>query len=265
MYINTKTSFSSIKIHIYLQARINSTRFPGKVLKKICGKSVIELLLERLSNVKNVDKIILLTGSVKKNRLLVEEAKKLNLQYFCGNEENILDRFYNAAKEFSSDIIIRITADCPLIDYNLINKGIDIFLKKDCDILSVNRNRTYPHGLDFEIFKSSSLEKAWEENLKKIGNKEEFFSTFIPPTKYMLTEKIFINYDLVNKKNFSHIRLTLDYPEDFELITKIFESLYHNNKRFRFEEILDLLKVHPELLNINKMHTKLNNEMNIEL
>jgi spore coat polysaccharide biosynthesis protein SpsF len=170
-----------------------------------------------------------------------------------------------ACKEFDSDIIIRITGDCPLIDAKLINKGIEIFLEKEFDILSVNRVRTYPHGLDFEIFTRSSLEKAWKENLKKFGTKKEFFSTFIPPTKYMMTEKSFRNYDLVNKKNFSNIRLTLDYPEDFEFVEKIFKALYYKKKTFDLDDILDFLKIHPELMKINKMHTKLNNELNIEL
>jgi len=249
---------NTINIHIYIQARMSSKRLPNKVMKKICGKSIIKLIVERLKNIKNVNKIVLVTGPLTKNKLILDEALHSNIEFFCGNEENILDRFYSASKKFNSDIIIRVTADCPLIDFNLINKGLEIFLKNKNDVLSVNRKRTYPHGFDFEIFTSSALKKSWMENLKKIGDKEKFLNTFLPPTKFLLEEKIFSNYDLINDENLSNIRLTLDYPEDLEFIKKIYESLYYENRNFTLKEILGLLQRNPELLKINKMHSKFN-------
>ena len=96
------------------------------------------------------------------------------------------------------------------------------------------------------------------ENLKKIGDKEKFLNIFLPPTKFLLEEKIFSNYDLINDENLSNIRLTLDYPEDLEFIKKIYESLYYENRNFTLKEILGLLQRNPELLKINKMHSKFN-------
>ena len=233
---------------------MGSSRLPGKVLKKICNKTILELIYERLKNISNIENIILVTGSLEQNQPLIDEAKKINLDYFCGNEENILDRFFNASKKYSSDNIIRVLADCPLVDFKLINNAIQIFNNNEFDILSIARKRTFPHGLDFEIFKKKALEISWNDKLNEIGNLDEFQSTFINPVKYMLEDKKFINYDLVNDENLSNIRLTVDFPEDFELVSIIYETLYEKNKKFTLEEILELLKQKPELLEINKKH-----------
>jgi len=229
-----------MKNHIFLQARLNSTRLPEKILKKICGKTVIELIVERLRRVDNIDDIIIVTGSELENKSLIDEAKKLNLTYFCGNDENILDRFYEASIKFNSDNIIRVTGDCPLIDFNVINKGLKIFLENDFDILSINRKRTFPDGFDYEIFKKKSLHTSWEDNIKLYKNKSEFYTTFISPAIYMLENKKFKNYDLINESDYSYLNLTLDYPEDLELITKIFEQFYPKNKYFALNEILTM-------------------------
>lgn len=244
--------------HIFVQARMGSTRLPGKVLKKILGKSVIELMIERLRHVEKIDEIIIVTGSQTKNEELISEIKKIGLTYFCGCEENILDRFYQAGIEFKSDNIIRVTADCPLIDFNLINNAISLFLEKDVDILSINKPRTFPHGLDFEIFKKDSLASSWRENRKNYSNEEEFHNSFISPAVYMLEQKKFKHYNILNNSNLSHIRLTLDYPEDFELITKIYEFIYPRNKNFGLKEILEFLNNNPALLEINKKYVQSN-------
>ena len=246
-----------MKTHIFLQARLKSAGLPNKILKKICGKTVFELIIERLKMVKNIDEIILVTDSENLNQSLIEKAKELKINYFCGSDENILDRIYQASKKFSSDTIIRITGDCPLIDFNLINKGLEIFYRLDSDILSVDRKRTYPDGFDFEVFKKEALKISWNDNLKKYKNQEEFYQIFISPAKYMLESNKFKNYDLVDKTNHSNIRLTLDYPEDLEFIKTIYEKLYITNKQFSFKEILHLLENNPELLRINQKHKNL--------
>lgn len=233
---------------------MGSSRLPGKAIKKISNKTIIELIFERLKNISNIDKIILVTGSIEQNKPLIDEAQKINLDYFCGNEENILDRFYNASKKFPSDNIIRVLADCPLIDFELIDSSLKIFQKNNFDMLSIARKRTFPHGLDFEIFKKNALEISWKDKLNEIGNIDKFLTTFINPVKHLLEDKKFINYDLINNENLSNIRLTVDFPEDFELVSKIYEELYHKNSKFTLKDILELLKQRPELLEINKKH-----------
>lgn len=243
-----------MKTHIYLQARIGSTRLPGKVLKKICGKSVLELIIERLKLVKNVEKIIIVTGPEDVNSSIIDEAKRLKVDYFCGNEQNILDRFYQTYQFFDSNVIIRVTGDCPLIDPNLINKGLEIFSRDHYDILSINRVRTFPHGFDFEIFTGEALKRSWMEVHHTYASDDDFCKSIIPPTTHMLRSQNFTNFDLINDDNLSNIRLTLDYQEDFELIAKIYEVLYKDGRYFGLSEILSLLKDRPELLKINQKH-----------
>jgi len=206
----------------------------------------------------------LVTGPEEINKALVREAVKLKLKSFCGNEKNILDRFYKASKEFQSDVIVRITADCPLIDINIINKGLKIFNQKNCDILSIVRKRSFPHGFDFEIFTKESLEISWKDMISKFPTEKEFLHSFIPPTKNMLEKKKFQNYDLINDKDLSRIRLTLDYPEDFEVIRRIYEGLYEKNKFFGMNEILKFLENNPSILEINQKYINLNHELDIE-
>lgn len=241
------------KTLVFLQARMGSTRLPGKVLKKIVNKPILELIIERLSNIVNIEKIILVTSENENNSDLISFAKKINLEYFQGNEENLLDRFFGASKLFPSENIIRINADCPLIDFNLINKGLQTFLENDYDILSTDRIRTYPHGFDFEIFKTKSLHDSWSE-IKKNYTNEKFSQTFISPVKNLLENPKFKNFDFVSESNLSHIRLTLDYAEDFNLIEKIYQNLYDKNPKFAMNEILEFLDVNPTLLKINKKH-----------
>jgi len=237
---------------IFLQARQNSTRFPNKILKKICGKTILNLITERLSLVKEIDKIILVTGEEVKNKEIVKEAKKIGLEYFCGNENNILNRFYNVAQKYNSEDIIRITGDCPLIDYEIINEGLNIFNNKKLNLICNNIPRTFPHGMDYEIFNKKHLEKNWLHH-KRIMNISEFENSFINPV-----DGIFLNS---NTKFYNHssiidnslLRLTLDYEEDYNLIKKIYEKLYFNNPRFTLEDILKLIEKEPTLLKINQM------------
>ena len=241
------------KTLIFLQARMGSTRLPGKILKKIVNKPILELILERLSNVSNVEKIILVTSENENNKELIEFAKKTDLNYFQGNEENLLDRFHCASKQFPSDNIIRVNADCPLIDFNLINEGLQKFLENDFDILSTDRIRTYPHGFDFEIFKTKSLHDSWFEIKQNYENKI-FYHTFVSPVQNLLENPKFKNFDFVSESDLSHIRLTLDYVEDFNLIEKIYHNLYNKNSKFTMNEILEFLDKNPELLKINEKH-----------
>jgi spore coat polysaccharide biosynthesis protein SpsF len=250
--------------HIFLQARINSSRLPSKIMKKIMGKTVIELTIERISQIKDITEIIVVTGPKEKNTELIKEIERLGIKYFCGNEENILDRFYKASLNFKSDIIIRITADCPLISSEIIDKGLKKFKNNNYDVLSNNRIRTFPHGMNFEIFNKKSLELAWKNVRKGFSTIEKFESEFIPPTKYLLEKKQFNNFDMISKENNSQVRITLDYLEDFKLIEKIFKSLYKNNEYFSLKKILHFLNNNPKLLEINKKYVLTKNTFEIE-
>lgn len=242
-----------MKNQIFLQARMGSTRLPRKVLSRICGKTIIELIVERLVRVKDIDRIILLTTTEKGDEELLEEAERLEMDCFRGCEENVLDRFYQASLKFKPDGIIRVTGDCPLIDPVLIDKGLDAFKESVYDVVSNVRTRTYPDGLDFEIFKSKALETAWQHNLQQFqGNKEAFEGAFINPTKYILESAKFKNWDLKNSEDLSHIRLTLDYQEDLELIKTIYENLYRQGAHLGLDEVLEFLRENPGIGDLNR-------------
>lgn len=247
-----------MKKHLYIQARLCSERLPGKILKKICKKTLIEIIFERSKRIRGIDKIIVVTGPKEKNFQLINELKRLNIEYFCGNEENILDRFYNASLHFQSDIIVRITGDNPLIDSDTISKGLEIFEKNNYDILSVNRIPSFPHGMNFEIFRRNALFKSWKENLKQFNSKEDFYTTFINPVKHMLEKKEFLNYDMMNTEKLDNFRLTVDYKEDFLLVEKIFEELYKDKRYFGLQNIIKYLRENSSLLNINKKYSTIN-------
>jgi spore coat polysaccharide biosynthesis protein SpsF (cytidylyltransferase family) len=231
---------------------------------KICGKSIIEFMIERLKTISEVSNVILVTGPEEMNSSLVDEAKKLNVDFFCGSQENILDRMYNASLSFKSDNVIRVTADCPLIDPSIIGNGLKIFSKNNIDVLSNVRVRTYPDGFDFEIIKQGALERAWNIKRKEFVDSTTFYEAFLPPTKYLLESNIFSHYDLLNKENLSNIRLTLDYPEDYELISKIAENLYFKNKLFSLSDVITFLSDNEGLLEINKKFVKLDYGIKIE-
>ena len=239
-----------MKFHIYIQARVNSTRFPKKILKKIDGKTIFEILVKRLELVSNSE-IFLITGSHLLNNELIDEAKKMNISYFSGDENNILNRFYNASQKFSTQNIIRITGDCPLIDFELVNEGAKIFSQKKIDFLLNYIPRTYPHGFDFEIFTADALENS-RNNVYNKYDESLFLSTSMNPVQEMIKSKTLVNYKMKNNIDNSNIRLTMDYLDDLKLISYVYQKLSKINPNFTSSDILNLLKLEPQLMDINK-------------
>ena len=239
-----------MKFHIYIQARVNSTRFPKKILKKIDGKTIFEILVKRLELVSNSE-IFLITGSQLLNNELIDEAEKMNISYFSGDENNILNRFYNASQKFSSQNIIRITGDCPLIDFELVNEATKIFSQQKIDLLLNYIPRTYPHGFDFEIFTADTLENS-RNNVYNKYDESLFLSTSMNPVQEMIKSKTLVNYKMKNNIDNSNIRLTMDYLDDLKLISYVYQKLSKINPNFTSSDILNLLKLEPQLMDINK-------------
>lgn len=231
---------------------MGSTRLPGKVMEKILGKSVVELTVERLKKVKNADEIVLATSLDPRNDVLVEEAEKFEIDCYRGSEENVLDRFFQTCKKFKFDVVVRVTGDCPLIDPGVIDRGIESFRKNEVDMVSNTLKRTFPHGLDVEVFAADALEKAWLAEKKRL--KDDFSEGFVNPTAYIKESGKFRHLDILNDKDLSGIRITLDYPEDLVLINEIYERLYPQNPNFGLREIEKLFEEEPQLFEINKMH-----------
>ena len=201
------------KITAIVQARIGSERLRAKVIKKINGKAIILLLLKRLSLAKEVDDIIIAIPNKKQDDVLYNILKKNNFKVFRGSEKNVLNRYYECAKRYSVQNILRITADCPLLDPKLIDKLIKIYKKNNFDYVSNIEKRTFPDGMDIEIFNFKSLHNA-NLNLNTEYDKEHV-------TKYFLRTNRLKKFNYCDKHDYSKLRLTLDTLADFDLIKKI--------------------------------------------
>ncbi|SHH83247.1 cytidylyltransferase domain-containing protein [Clostridium grantii] len=236
-----------MKVTAIIQARMGSTRLSGKVMKKLFGKTILQHVIERVSQSELIDNIVIATTNLEKDDKIVEEAKKCDVQYFRGSEDDVLSRYYYAAKENNSDIIVRITSDCPLIDPNIIDEIIEFYKTQNYDIVTNAGadllQRTYPRGLDTEVFSFKMLEEAFN-----CAN-EKYQREHVTPYIYENRNEI---YYYKNKDNFSNYRLTLDTKEDFELITNIYENLYKGEHDFYLDEIVQLFNEKPELTKINE-------------
>lgn len=236
-----------LKIVAVIQARMGSTRLPKKAIKKILDKTLIEWAKYRLQFSKTVDQIVLSTAGTKDNDVLAEHAEKIGLEYYRGSENDLVSRLLETAKKFSADAIVRITGDCPLVDPKMVDSLIEKYLKnpKNIDYVCNILPPTYPDGMDVEIISSAALERLNKEVKNKLYR--EWLTTTIMenPDKYRILN---VPYE----KNISDLRLTVDYLEDFELAEKIFKSLHEEGKIFFMEDILELFKKEPSLMEINK-------------
>ena len=239
-----------MRVVAIIQARMGSTRLPGKVMMKIQGKTVLDHVISRVKQSKETDDIVIATTTKSDDDIIEEEALRLNVKCFRGSEEDVLSRYYYAAKENNADAIVRITSDCPLIDPEVID-GMILKFKKLCssnrvDYLSNTLKRTYPRGLDAEIFLFKKLKEAL--NCADKAYQREH----VTPYFYDNTDK-FILIDYLNDVDYSNYRWTLDTKEDFELINKIYEELYCGEHDFYFNDIVELYKHNPNLKKINEL------------
>ena len=193
-------------ISVIIQARYNSTRFPGKILKKINNLTLLEILIKRLLRSKKINNLIIACTQSKHDDEIINICKKYNVKTFRGSETNVQLRYYLASKKFKVDNIIRITSDCPLIDHRLMDILIDKFFSGNYDYLSNTIKPTYPDGMDIEIFKSKLID--FKKNSKNSSlDKEHVTPSFHDKKKYKI-------YNFISKKNYSNLRLTVDTKED---------------------------------------------------
>ncbi len=226
-----------------IQARTGSTRLPSKVMKDLCGRSMIEFMVERVKRCKNIDEIIIATTDNINDNKLVHLAKKMDVKVTRGSENDVLDRFFESSKHTSSEILIRLTGDCPLIDPKLISKAIDIFVSEKVDYLCNFMPPSYPDGLDIEVFTKEALLEAHKGCKSKIQREHV--------TPWIRTSNKFKLFNLENKKDFSHMRWTVDQFEDLEVIRNIVEY-FDGRSDFSWEDVLSLAESKPFLFNANK-------------
>jgi glutamate-1-semialdehyde 2,1-aminomutase len=230
-----------------VQARMGSTRYPGKVMQLIDEKPVIELLLSRLSAAESIDKIVLATSTDDNNKPLIEHVKKLGYEVFTGSENDVLDRFYNIALQNKPDAIVRITGDCPLIDAKLLDEMVAAFKSQQVDYLSNTLTPSFPDGLDIEIFLTSALYKV-VKSAKDAEDREHV-------TSYIYSSGHFETANYANNKNYSSERWTLDEVVDLDVITNIFQH-FQPCINFTWKDVIELKKQKPELFKANEYLTR---------
>lgn len=234
-------------IYAIIQARMGSTRLPGKVMMDLCGSPVIEHVVNRLSKSELIDEIIIATSIDSNNKPLIDFCIKNDISYFVGSEDDVLDRYYQTAKENNlndNDIVIRITSDCPLIDPIIVDKVIREHISKNNDYTTNVLECTYPDGLDCEVFNFNILKETWND--ANLSSQREHVTLYIRdnPDKFKLG-------NVKNDEDFSDLRWTLDEKEDFVFINEIYKNLYNENSFFTMNDIVNLLDEKPELLEIN--------------
>jgi glutamate-1-semialdehyde 2,1-aminomutase len=232
-----------LKTIAIVQARLSSIRFPNKVMQAICGTPMIGLLLKRLSNTQLIDQIVLATSVDSCNDPLAKYVQELNYTVFRGSEDDVLDRYYHAAKEAKADSVVRITGDCPLIDPVLVDEAVNKFLDAEVDYVSNIAPPTFPDGLDIEVFSFQALETAW--NKAKMPREREHVTPFIRESGKF--SQVNFSTDL----NCSEERWTVDEPEDFEVVKKVFEH-FHPSLDFSWHNVLALNKKYPEWFASNR-------------
>ncbi len=244
----------SKRINCIIQCRLSSTRLPAKIFLPGPKMPLIDHLIERIKFSKKINKIIIAAPNTKKNNFIKEYFKE-KIDVFCGDEKNVLNRYYKCAKFYKSDIVVRITSDCPLIDYRILDHMIDYFNEQNCDFLSNVHPPSYPDGFDIEIFTYNALATA--NKLAKKNFQKEHVTPYIWDNPKLFKIK---NYWPIYIKKSLHnsYRLTLDYLDDFILISKIYKALYKKNKKFSFFDIMNYLKKKPNDTKINKKLIKVN-------
>jgi len=239
--------FEGLKTGIIIQARMDSSRLPGKVLMDINGKPMLTRVIDQVKKVKHIDEIIVATTNRDIDNKILELTYIENVNCFRGSPYDVLSRYYEAAKQYNLDIIIRITADCPLIDPKIVDKVIKLFLLNKDKIVTnggiYDIQRTYPRGLDVEVF-SFDLLNATYRSASKNYEREHV-------TPFMYSELNKVSY-LKSKVNLSHHRWTVDTLKDIEFIREIYKIIELNYMDFDYKKILDILRKNPNLSKINE-------------
>ena len=235
-----------MKTLIIIQARMTSTRLPGKVLKPVLAKTLLEHQLERLKRVTNADGFVVATTTNETDQPIVDLCNALGVPVSRGPEGDVLARYYEASKAHQADVVVRVTSDCPLIDPAVVAEVIGFYQSHTAayDYVSNTLERTYPRGLDVEVFPFSLLEKAHREATQ--AEEREHVTPFI----YRRPQQFRI-YQVQQSPSHAHERWTVDTPEDFELIRRVLEALYPEKPQFLQADVLALLDAHPDWRALN--------------
>lgn len=225
-----------------VQARLGSTRLPGKVLRPLAGRAVLDHVLDRALAVPGVSAVVAAIPAGPENAPLAEALRRrADVTLYQGSEDDVLDRYYRAAKAAGADAVVRITSDCPLVDPEVTGRVLKALLDQKADYACNNRPPSYPHGLDVEAFTFAALEKAWQEAKGREEREHVTFFLTDPPGRFKVV-------NVASERNDHDLRLTLDHPSDFALLSAVFERL---GPKAAWREVVALLRAEPALARLN--------------
>ncbi|WP_349305687.1 glycosyltransferase family protein [Parachlamydia sp. AcF125] len=231
---------------IIVQARMGSTRLPGKVLRPVLGQPLLGYLIERLKAVSRADDLVVATSTQAADQAIVEFCQMAKVPVVRGSEANVLSRYVQAGQFAQAEAVVRITADCPMIDPQIVDQLITFYREHadQYDYVTNALTRTFPYGMEVEVFSFKQLEKAASLNPSLVEQEH------VTPVFYFHQERYQI-FNVSFEKDLSRYRLTVDTPEDFQLVQRVIEALYPANRLFSLKDILLLLQQHPEWLLLN--------------
>ena len=224
-----------------IQARMGSSRLPGKVLMKVGGRELLSYMLERVAAAKNVSAPLVATTTDPKDDPIADFCDRNKIPMFRGDENDVLDRYYRAAQTLNPDVVVRLTSDCPLIDPQIIDAVVEAHRAAGNDYTANTAPPvgTYPDGMDVEVFSFASLERAWKE--AKLPSEREHVTFYLWKTGLFKTSRV----DL--PESLSTFRLTVDYPEDLAVVTAVLDALHAKNPLFTMRDVIDFLNAHPDV------------------
>lgn len=234
------------RVAAIIQARTGSTRLPGKVMLNVSGKALLWHVLNRVKQAGNVDDIVVATTTLSEDEQILELASEMDVKSYAGSENDVLDRYYQAALKYKADVIVRITADCPLIEPEVLDRMAAFFLGHDIDYVSNTIKPTYPDGLDVEVFSLDALKRAWEE--ATLVSEREHVTSYIKKNPHLFKVE---NFE--HSEDLSKMRWTVDEERDLAFVREVYRRLYvEGDKIFIMKDVLDLLEQHPGLTDLNK-------------
>lgn len=222
------------------QAHMSSTRLPGKIMKDLCGAPALYRMIERVRQSKLLDDLVIATSTLPCDDIIIEKCQEWGVHTFRGSDSDVLQRYWGAAQAYPADVYVRLTSDCPLIDPGQLDDSIRYFLEHDYRY--VGGDGRLPRGIGGEVFTAELMKEAAEKATE--GYEHEHV------TPYMYWKQDSVGH-CPYKEDASHFRITLDTPEDYEVIRRVYEALYQPGNTFTLDEIIDYLKKHPEVVAIN--------------
>ncbi len=238
-----------MKIVAVIQVRMGSTRLPGKVMKEVVGKPILELLIERLRYSRLINQIVIATTELKRDDVISNLSKRLSISCFRGSEDDVMGRVLGALRQYEADIGVEIFGDCPLIDPAIVDSIIQCYIinKDKYDFVSNDLKTTYPPGLETEVYSVSAFADAADRTQDPQIREHSTLYMRQHPELYRL-----YNIEAPPELHYPDTYIELDTPEDFKVIKTIYESLYGEGKIFSAQEILDFLKQNPHIAQQNR-------------